>query len=194
MGDPHQESIAFDSRTIQRLPQCGNVAEYGHNGCPMSGGRDISGVWANQERSGGGSNLNHTLHWKKERLGKTKPRLLSRASFLVSCSRKFSRHFPDVRPGCLFWTSFSETSYNGTETSSSWDEAGTGFDFQMGNVIGLGREYYRPWTEISPALDEAGTEMCWHWTGISSALDGNITGQGRWTTEGRCPTPPRHVR
>ena len=60
MGDPHQESIAFDSRTIQRLPQCGNVAEYGHNGCPMSGGRDISGVWANQERSGGGGLISIT--------------------------------------------------------------------------------------------------------------------------------------
>ena len=32
---------------------CGNVAEYGHIGFPISGGRDISGVWANQERSGG---------------------------------------------------------------------------------------------------------------------------------------------
>ena len=46
----------------------------------------------------GGSDLNHTLHWKKGRLGKTKPRLLSRAPFLVSFSRTFS---PGVFSGRL---------------------------------------------------------------------------------------------
>ena len=70
------------------------------------------------------------------------------------------------------------------------DEAGTEPNSQTRNIIGLGRKYYRPWTEILSALDEAGTEMCWPWTELIPALDGINSVQGRWTTEGRRPSPP----
>ena len=72
----------------------------------------------------------------------------------------------------------------------SLDEAGTELNSQEENIIGLGRKYYRPWTEILSALDEAGTEMCWPWTELIPALDGINSVQGRWTTEGRRPRPP----
>ena len=76
------------------------------------------------------------------------------------------------------------------------DEAGTELNSQMENISGLGRKYYRPgrgrdgarfperkyfrpWTEIFPALDEAGTELSWPWTESIPALDGINSGLGR---------------
>ena len=75
-----------------------------------------------------------------------------------------------------------------------------------GRIIGLGRKYYRPWTEILSAWTRPGRNSILR-KEILSALDGNIIGlgrgrdgnvlaldginpvQGRWTTEGRRPSP-----
>ena len=69
------------------------------------------------------------------------------------------------------------------------DEAGTEYDLRSGNISGVGREYFQPWTESIPALhgnipglDEAGTQP--------DLQNGNISGFGRkycrpWTKPGR---------
>ena len=76
------------------------------------------------------------------------------------------------------------------------DEAGTKHDFQSGNISGLGRKYFRPWTELIPALDgniigldEAGTEPDFQngnisglgrkYSGLGRSLDGINSGLGR---------------
>ena len=190
MGDPHQESIAFDSRTIQRLPQCGNVAEYGHNGCPMSGGRDISGVWANQERSGGGSNLNHTLHWKRDAWGRrNRVFYLERFSWCPvpgSFPGIFRMSVPDVSFGRLFLRpAVTERKHHqpgtrpGRDSISRWGMLSA----LGGSITGLGRKYHRPWTRPGRKCVGVGPECHRPWTEI---LPAKVVGRRRADV----PPPP----
>ena len=121
----------------------------------------------------GGSDLNHTLHWKKGRLGQTKPRLLSRAPFLVSFSRTFS---PSI-----FRMSVPDASFRCPFLRPAIRQEG-GRGHRPVQYYRASSKYYRRRIELSRPWTRTGRNYVLR-KNILSALDGNITGPGESGTE-----------